>query len=143
MSTRRVASATSVAPQARKNSLPPPNVPVPKLSTGTFNPERPSVRNSIINRCYPIERRCGLKNPSRKKQRPPAWRPLSEKNQDLRRNPGRWLRHSPSSGRGRGFVQNPVVDGEQRQLQPVRHADLVIHVAQIILDDLLGRPQLR
>src|SRR5579864_1397306 len=47
MSTSRVASATSLAPQALKNSVPPPNVPVPKLRTGTFNPDLPSCRNSI------------------------------------------------------------------------------------------------
>src|SRR4051812_46205667 len=41
-STRRVASATSLAPRALKNSLPPPNVPVPRLSTGTLKPEPPS-----------------------------------------------------------------------------------------------------
>jgi hypothetical protein len=35
-----------------------------------------------------------------------------------------------------------VVNGEQRQLQPVRHTDLVVNVAQIILDHLLGRAQL-
>ena len=49
MSTSRVASATSLAPQALKNSLPPPNVPVPRLSTGTLNPEPPSCRNSMID----------------------------------------------------------------------------------------------
>lgn len=47
MSTRRVASPTSLAPQALKNSLPPPNVPAPKLSTGTCWPERPSCLNSM------------------------------------------------------------------------------------------------
>src|SRR5580765_703528 len=47
MSTRRVASLTSVAPHALKNSLPPPKVPVPKLRTGTLKPESPSRRNSI------------------------------------------------------------------------------------------------
>jgi hypothetical protein len=29
--------------------LPPPNVPVPKLSTGTFNPEPPSCLNSTTS----------------------------------------------------------------------------------------------
>src|ERR1700749_4394275 len=47
ISTSRVASATSLAPQALKNSFPPPNVPVPKLSTGTFNPDPPSCLYSI------------------------------------------------------------------------------------------------
>ena len=47
MSTSRVASATSLAPQALKNSLPPPNVPVPRLSTGTLKPEPPSCRYSM------------------------------------------------------------------------------------------------
>src|SRR3954447_16303323 len=46
-STKRVASGTSVVPQARKNSVPPPNVAVPKLRTGTFRPEYPSCRYSI------------------------------------------------------------------------------------------------
>src|SRR5271154_661969 len=49
MSTRRVASATSLAPQALKNSLPPPNVPAPKLSTGTCRPEWPSCLNSMVD----------------------------------------------------------------------------------------------
>src|ERR1039458_1362890 len=48
MSTRRVASATSVVPQALKNSSPPPKVPVPRLSTGTLNPEPPNCRNSMV-----------------------------------------------------------------------------------------------
>jgi hypothetical protein len=39
VSTRRVASWTSVLPQAEKNSPLPPKVPQPKLRTGTFNPE--------------------------------------------------------------------------------------------------------
>ena len=47
MSTSRVASATSVAPHALKNSLLPPKVPVPRLSTGTLNPDPPSYRYSI------------------------------------------------------------------------------------------------
>src|SRR5262245_7835719 len=46
-STRRVASRTSLSPQALKNSLPPPNVPVPRLSTGTLKPEPPSRLDSI------------------------------------------------------------------------------------------------
>src|ERR1700721_4900694 len=47
MSTRRVASGTCVLPHDAKNSLVPPNVPVPRLSTGTLKPERPSCRNSM------------------------------------------------------------------------------------------------
>ena len=47
MSTRREASATSLAPQALKNSPFPPKVPVPKVSAGTFNPEPPSFLYSI------------------------------------------------------------------------------------------------
>ena len=47
ISTSRVASATSLAPHALKNSFAPPNVPVPKLNTGTFNPELPNVRYSM------------------------------------------------------------------------------------------------
>src|SRR5580692_1175147 len=46
-STSRVASATSLAPQALKNALPPPNVPAPKLRTGTCRPEWPSCLNSM------------------------------------------------------------------------------------------------
>src|SRR4051794_7482399 len=46
-STRRVASATSLAPHALKNLVPPPKVPVPKLRAGTFSPEPPSCRYSI------------------------------------------------------------------------------------------------
>src|SRR5882724_11593155 len=42
VSISRRASCTSVLPQARKNSLPPPKVAVPKLSEGTFKPEPPS-----------------------------------------------------------------------------------------------------
>ena len=46
-STRRVASATATAPQGLKNSLPPPNVPVPRVSTGTKRPDPPSCLNSM------------------------------------------------------------------------------------------------
>src|SRR5882724_3715250 len=52
-----------------------------------------------------------------------------------------WLRSSRSC-RSR-LIQDPVMDGKQRQFQPVRHADLVIDVAQIVLDHLLGGSQLR
>src|SRR5258706_1554291 len=51
MSISRLASLTSLAPQALKNSLPPPKVPVPSVSTGTLNPELPSCRYSI---CSPL-----------------------------------------------------------------------------------------
>ena len=44
MSIRRRASATSVEPQALKNSPLPPNVPVPKESAGTLKPEAPRRR---------------------------------------------------------------------------------------------------
>src|SRR5262245_6910429 len=48
MSTRRLAPSTLLAPHALKNSLlPPPNVPVPRLSTGTFSPDAPSCLCSI------------------------------------------------------------------------------------------------
>src|SRR5258708_39282356 len=61
----------------------------------------------------------------------------------LRGNPCRWLWHG-SGGSGRGsFIQNPVVDGEQRELQPVGNADLVIHIAQIVFDYLLRSAELR
>src|SRR4051812_24529673 len=47
MSMRRLASFTSLAPQALKNSLPPPNVPVPRVSAGTLKPEWPSFLYSM------------------------------------------------------------------------------------------------
>ncbi len=43
----------------------------------------------------------------------------------------------------RSFIQNSVMNGKQRKFETIRNADLVIYVAEIILDDLLGRPQLR
>src|SRR5678816_2270475 len=53
MSTSRVAPSALFAPQALKNSLlPPPNVPVPRLRTGTISPEAPNCRCSI--RRFPI-----------------------------------------------------------------------------------------
>src|SRR5215468_2681644 len=48
MSTRRVASATPRPPQALKKALPPPKVPVPRLSAGTMKPEPPSNLYSMI-----------------------------------------------------------------------------------------------
>jgi hypothetical protein len=36
----------SIAPQALKNSLVPPNVAAPKLKSGTVNPDAPSRRYS-------------------------------------------------------------------------------------------------
>src|SRR5690242_5911940 len=45
--TMRVESFTSVLHHALKNSVPPPNVPVPKLNTGTRSPEFPSCLYSI------------------------------------------------------------------------------------------------
>ena len=47
MSTRRVASLTSVLPHSLKNSVLPPKVPVPKVRTGTFSPEPPRDRYSM------------------------------------------------------------------------------------------------
>src|SRR5262250_390871 len=47
MSTSRVASATSELPHALKNSLPPPNVPVPKERTGTSKPDEPNCLYSM------------------------------------------------------------------------------------------------
>src|SRR6185295_916832 len=52
MSTSFFASATSLAPQALKNSLPPPKVPVPSVSAGTIRPEPPSFLYSIC--CSPF-----------------------------------------------------------------------------------------
>src|ERR1700722_20181488 len=54
ISTRRVASLTSISPQALKNSFFPPNVPVPNVRTGTLNPDLPSNRYSIIDRLCSI-----------------------------------------------------------------------------------------
>src|SRR6185437_1245918 len=41
------ASSVCVFPQAAKNSLAAPKVPVPKQSSGTLKPERPRVRYSM------------------------------------------------------------------------------------------------
>jgi hypothetical protein len=49
--TNRDASSACVFPQALKKSPPPPNVPVPKLSTGTFNPDAPNCLYSIVVIC--------------------------------------------------------------------------------------------
>src|SRR5437764_5500607 len=46
-STRRVASAAPTVPQCLKNSLPPPNVPVPSVRTGTAKPDPPSCLYSM------------------------------------------------------------------------------------------------
>src|ERR1700693_3267455 len=48
ISTRRRASTASLTPQAWKNSPFPPNVPAPKLRTGTLKPDAPSLRNSTL-----------------------------------------------------------------------------------------------
>src|ERR1700755_3609854 len=48
-STRRVASLFCVLPQRPKNSLLPPNVPVPNERTGTCRPERPRERCSMAS----------------------------------------------------------------------------------------------
>src|SRR5438270_13764700 len=56
MSTSRLASFTSVAPHALNSAPAPPNVPVPKLSAGTFNPELPSCRYSIISHYHSSDR---------------------------------------------------------------------------------------
>jgi hypothetical protein len=53
------------------------------------------------------------------------------------------LRCVGGSGGRCGLVQNAMVNSEQGQLKPVRDSDFVINVAQIILDYLLGRPELR
>src|ERR1700730_4203258 len=54
MSTSLRAPSTSVFPQALKKSLPPPKVPVPRLSTGTLNPDSPSIRYSMYVALVPI-----------------------------------------------------------------------------------------
>ena len=45
--------------------------------------------------------------------------------------------HGGGAGRG-GFGQNPVMDGEQRKFQAVGDTDLVVNIAQVVLNDLLG-----
>src|SRR5580658_3961787 len=54
ISMRRRASATSVSPQALKNSFPPPKVPVPKQSTETLRPEPPGKRQSMVARMLKV-----------------------------------------------------------------------------------------
>src|SRR3546814_6954642 len=48
MSTRRRASSTSVVPQWLNSGPEPPNVPAPKLKTGTLRPDAPRLRYSMI-----------------------------------------------------------------------------------------------
>src|SRR5438552_9503660 len=67
---------------------------------------------------------------------------LSPTRRDLRRDASTLLRLGSGCRGCGGFVQNPVVDGEQRQIETVGDADLVIHVAQIIYNDLLGCDEL-
>src|SRR6185437_198346 len=47
-----------------------------------------------------------------------------------------------SGRRCRGFVQDSVMNREQSEFKTVGNADLVIHVAQIVLDHLLSGAQL-
>src|SRR5436189_6440731 len=67
---------------------------------------------------------------------------LSPTRRDLRSDARTLLRLGSGCRGYGGFVQNPVVKCEQRKFQPVGDADLLIHVAQNILDDLLGRSEL-
>src|SRR5262245_876619 len=55
---RRLASSTPVDPQALKNSVPPPKVPVPKQSAETLSPQFPSSLYSIerLLVCNPFRR---------------------------------------------------------------------------------------
>src|ERR1700683_798018 len=126
ISTSRVASATSLAPQALKKSVPPPNVPVPKLSTGTFKQSVPrcgipcgidaarslgDAPERLENKKAALEAALTFANAEG-----PSWC-----------NPCRRLhRRSPRSRGSRSFIQYPVVNREQRQLQPVRDANFVI-----------------
>ena len=43
----------------------------------------------------------------------------------------------------RGLGQNPMMDGEERQLQAVGYSCLVVDPAEIVFDDLLFRSQLK
>src|SRR5437867_3668178 len=52
MSTSLVASAMSDEPHALKNSFEPPNVPVPRLSAGTLNPDPPNSLYSMGLRVF-------------------------------------------------------------------------------------------
>src|SRR5271170_2021974 len=45
------------------------------------------------------------------------------------------------SGCCRRFCEHAMVDGEERQLQPVGYPGLVVDAAQVVLDNLLGRSQ--
>src|SRR5258705_6327378 len=70
------------------------------------------------------------------------WRPSYPKQILVRyARPLRRRRDGIGDGR-RGLIQDAVVDREQRQLQTVGDADLVIDVAQVVLDDLLGGAEL-
>jgi hypothetical protein len=51
----------------------------------------------------------------------------------------RRLRDGCGCGGGCGLVQDAVVNREERQFQRVRHTNLVVDVAQVVLDHLLGR----
>src|SRR6202040_4460236 len=62
---------------------------------------------------------------AKRKGRPDVMGGLFDDSQTLRHHSRRRLRRRPRSSRSRRFVQNPVMDGEQRQLQPVRHSNLV------------------
>src|SRR5258708_22578871 len=78
------------------------------------------------------------------KEKPPAGGLLCSQVQwILRGNPCRWLWHG-SGGSGRGsFIQNPVGDGEQRELHPAGKPDLAIPIAQIVFYYLLPTPHRR
>src|ERR1700722_13384063 len=61
MSTSLRASCASVVPQFANSGPVPPNVPAPKLSTGTLRPEAPKRRYSIESIAILLERiRCSL-----------------------------------------------------------------------------------
>jgi hypothetical protein len=60
MSTSLVASSMPVEPQAWKNALLPPKVPVPRVSAGTLNPDLPSCLYSMM--MIPVVRKKALRS---------------------------------------------------------------------------------
>src|ERR1700682_2959938 len=125
--------------------MPPTAIPSTLLSIATA---RSSIRNADRVVRGPFARYCPAlvwspKSPSSflgQNKRPPSsgLRHSSERNLVADARALRRLRDGCGCGGGCSFVQNAVVNGEERQCQPVRHTDLVVDVAQVVLDHLLG-----